>query len=83
MLFEIEKPEPLGVENPCTPAPPGSGQTGKTCKTCGHYARPEYHGKRYRKCGLMRDHWTHGPGSDIKAKWPACREYQSVLSFTE
>lgn len=53
-------------------APPGSGPLGETCRTCKHYRSVPYHNKRYRKCSLTRP-WTHGPGSDIKAKTPACR----------
>ena len=30
----------------------------------------------YRKCLLMRAHWTHGPGTDIKASYPACKHWE-------
>jgi hypothetical protein len=55
-----------------TPAMVGSGPSGETCKTCSHYTRVHYHDKVWRKCGLMKPYWTHGPGTDIKASWPAC-----------
>jgi DNA-binding NarL/FixJ family response regulator len=55
------------------PALPGTGPAGETCRTCAHYCRVNYHGKRWRKCGLLRDHWTHGPATDIRAADPACR----------
>lgn len=74
-LFEVDGPGPLGVLKPCTAAPPGSGPSGKTCRSCVHYKRVKYHEKVHLKCGLMEHHWTHGPGTDIKAGWPACREY--------
>lgn len=59
-----------------TPAPIGSGPEGETCKTCLHYCRVKYHDKVYLKCGLLRTRWTHGPGTDIKAGWQSCREWE-------
>jgi len=55
---------------------PGTGPEGETCGTCHHYESVEYHDKRYRKCFLMRQYWTHGPGTDIRAKDPACKEWK-------
>lgn len=52
-------------------ASPGSGPKGERCNTCKHYARL-MRSKVYRKCLKVQDHWTHGPGTDIKAKSPAC-----------
>lgn len=57
-------------------APAGSGPEGKTCGDCAHYTRVEYHNKTYRKCGKVRAHWTHGPGTDIRRKDPACRYFE-------
>lgn len=57
-------------------APPGSGPFSECCKTCAHYCRVEHHDKVYRKCELMQDHWTHGPGTDIRASDLACRFWQ-------
>jgi hypothetical protein len=57
-------------------APIGSGPSGESCKTCHHYVRVNY-GGIWRKCDLMRKFWTHGPGSDIRAKDPACRHWQA------
>lgn len=51
---------------------PGTGPVDQTCGTCAYYARVKYHDKVYRKCGLMREYWTHGPGTDIRAKDHAC-----------
>lgn len=54
------------------PSPPGSGPEGQTCKTCANYCVLPYHNKAYRKCLVIQHRWTHGPGTDIKASWPAC-----------
>lgn len=62
--------------NPCTPYTVGSGPEGERCGTCRHLVRHLYHTRRYLKCGRMRHAWTHGAGSDIKAKWPACRAWR-------
>ena len=56
-------------------APPGSGPKGETCRTCLHFTRIRYAGT-YRKCGLMRQHWTHGQGTDILARAPACNRWE-------
>lgn len=53
----------------------GTGPEGETCGSCCHYCRIPYHGKTYRKCGLMTEYWTHGPGTDIRYGDPACREW--------
>jgi hypothetical protein len=58
-------------------ANPGSGPEDETCGTCRHLARVHYHDKTYRKCGLMKHNWTHGPGSDIRRKDPACRWWEA------
>ena len=55
-------------------APPGSGPEGQTCSTCAHYAVVKRSGT-YRKCGLLRAVWTHGPGTDILARSPACSKW--------
>ena len=57
-------------------APPGSGPAGETCAGCEHYTRREYHNRIYRKCGKNKANWTQGPGSDIRAKDPACRLWE-------
>lgn len=56
---------------------PGTGPAGETCGGCEHYTRTRSGSLRtFRKCGLMQAHWTHGPGSDIRAKDPACRHWE-------
>ena len=84
-LFDVgERIEPLEpAQNtgrkkpPCTPAPVGSGPA-ETCKTCKHKYQTSGTANRYLKCGLMRAVWTKGPGTDIKASWPACRMWESA-----
>lgn len=61
---------------------PGSGPTGETCGTCRHKARLRY-AKTYYKCALQRGYWTHGPGTDIKLRSPACRKWESATDRDE
>jgi hypothetical protein len=56
-------------------ASPGSGPAGETCKTCKHLCRSTYN-RTYLKCGVIRHRWTRGPGTDIRAKSPACRIWE-------
>jgi hypothetical protein len=55
-------------------APPGTGPDGETCGSCGHLVRKQM-AKVYRKCGLMRAHWTGGKGTDVLVASPACRNW--------
>ena len=58
-------------------ATPGTGPEGETCKTCEHAVRVSGNtANTYRKCALMREHWTGGPGSDILFRSPACRHWE-------
>ncbi len=60
---------------------PGSGTAahpGETCWTCEHYCRRQGGVKAYPKCGRMMHAWTGGPGSDIKARSPACSGWEPV-----
>jgi hypothetical protein len=59
-----------------TPHCPGTGPLGETCGTCRHLDRVEHHDKHYLKCGLMSKLWSRGPGTDIRAKWPACKSWE-------
>ena len=54
---------------------PGSGPAEESCKTCKHLCRISY-AKTYLKCGLVKHAWTRGPGSDIRAKSPACQLWE-------
>jgi len=58
-------------------APPGSGPAGEKCNTCAHFSG-RMRSRRYLKCELMRAHWTGGPGTDIRARSPACARWQSA-----
>ncbi len=55
---------------------PGTGPDNETCGGCAHYRSCEYHDKTYRKCWLVREYWSHGPGTDIRQKDPACKEWE-------
>lgn len=55
-------------------APPGSGPDGETCGSCKHIARSA----KFRKCELVRHKWTHGLGTDIKARAPACSKWEAA-----
>jgi hypothetical protein len=73
-------PEPMGKRKPTVPkgyaAAPGSGPEGETCASCKHYTLKRM-GGTYRKCSLMRAVWTGGPGSDIRARAPACKKWEA------
>jgi hypothetical protein len=58
---------------------PGTGPIGETCKTCKHYESVGGGSRSFPKCGLMRGDWTHGPGTDILARAPACRSWERPL----
>jgi len=56
-------------------APQGTGPKGETCRTCDHSIRWNHHGRKYWKCDLVKR--THGPGTDIRLKWAACRYWEA------
>lgn len=58
-------------------APPGTGPAGEFCRTCEHYTLRQF-SKTYRKCGLMRDAWSGGPKTDIRASDPACKRWEKA-----
>lgn len=64
-------------------AQPGTGPEDEFCKTCAHYRRTMTHAKSYPKCFLRERFWTHGPGSDIRAKSPACRHWEKKVEDSE
>lgn len=51
---------------------PGTGPAGETCGSCTHVVRF----RRFHKCGLVKRTWTKGAGSDVKARTPACRNWE-------
>ena len=57
-------------------ARPGTGPADETCQSCEHYCI--LRGK-YRKCELLKWRWTHGAGTDIRARSPACRYWQAAV----
>lgn len=57
------------------PAPPGTGPDGETCRNCKFKRVSPSATNHFLKCELMEQHWTHGKGTDIAAKSPACREW--------
>lgn len=50
----------------------GKGPEGKTCKSCRFLTTVEF-SKTYYKCG--RQKITHGPGTQIAMRDPACKLY--------
>lgn len=54
---------------------PGTGPSGETCASCKHYTIRRWAGI-YRKCGLMREQWTQGPGTDIRARDAASKKWE-------
>lgn len=58
---------PMG--GPCRPA-------AGTCGNCANLRRVEYHRSHYLKCALTR--WTHGAGTDVRRRWPACDRWASL-----
>jgi hypothetical protein len=56
---------------------PGTGPAGQTCGSCEHVARlGTGTAKTYIKCKLMERLWTHGRGSDVLARSPACSKWE-------
>lgn len=56
-----------------------------TCGTCQFRVAVDWHGKAHAKCnqGLRDDQYldasprvTHGAATDVRAWWPACKDYQ-------
>lgn len=81
-LFDLPADPFNGTKHPARPVTPAlicSGPAGETCRTCKHRVHVQYRDYQYQKCGLMRRHWTHGKGSDIKAAWSACRCWAARL----
>lgn len=57
-------------------APPGTGPAGETCRSCRHTDYVQY-AKRFWKCARRSASWTHGPGTDIRLKSPACKGWEA------
>lgn len=52
---------------------PGTGPAGERCGTCLHAVRIGAYNHKFYKCNIIRFRWTHGPGTDILLKSPACK----------
>lgn len=59
-------------------AAPGTGPEGETCGSCKHLTRRKW-AKKYLKCELVQARWTRGPGTDVKARSPACAKWEAML----
>lgn len=55
---------------------------GETCSTCVHVVSRTW-SRTHHKCGLMRDQWTKGPGTDLRLGWPACVAWERNPKFPE
>jgi hypothetical protein len=56
-------------------AAPGTGPAGKTCRDCTYYRNVCGGVRSFPKCFLRKPTWTHGRGSDILARSPACSRF--------
>ena len=63
-------------------AAPGTGPEGESCGTCRYAVRRKLSSKSVYKCELARRCWTHGPGSDIRLKDPACGGWRAEVNLT-
>lgn len=65
-------------------ATPGTGPEGSTCGNCKHLCRAKTRSRKvFLKCGVIRHRWTHGPGTDIRAKSPGCRHWEPNKEFAK
>jgi hypothetical protein len=60
---------------------PGTGPEGENCKSCTHVISWTWHDRRYYKCELVKP--THGPGTDIRLKSPACWAWNPGTDYIE
>ena len=56
-------------------APIGTGPTGESCGTCARLWRGAG-AQAYLKCALMREIWTRGGATDVRARDAACRRWE-------
>lgn len=57
---------------------------GLRCGSCIHRKVTDYHNRSYPKCMFGNGvRATHGESSDIRAWWPACRDYQPTKEDDE
>jgi hypothetical protein len=60
---------------------PGTGPLGETCRQCKHATNHPWHDRNYYKCDLVKP--THGPGTDIRLKSPACWAWDPGTDYIE
>jgi hypothetical protein len=86
-LFGVEVPDvdpkALRRADMRHPDQPGTGPKGQTCGTCGHRVLIHYHNRAYNKCAVLRDQWTHGPGTDLRRKDEACSRFVPGVGASE
>lgn len=74
---EAMKLEALRLGRTCTPDRVGSGPAGETCGTCVYCVQsPTARRPSTLKCSVVQDWWTHGAGTDIRARWAACSHWE-------
>lgn len=56
---------------------PGSGPQGQTCGGCKNCVQVNGGRKNYWKCLVIEHRWTHGYGTDIRRKSPACSMWEA------
>jgi len=54
----------------------GRGPEGARCGACRHLLRTGNANNTYLKCALGPR--SHGPGTDWRARWPACGRFQTA-----
>lgn len=78
LLEPVAYPEakPKRRENPNGyAARPGTGPANHFCRDCRHAVKVNGGRRDFWKCKLCCQRWTHGYGSDIRLKSPACRHW--------
>jgi hypothetical protein len=58
---------------------PGVEAEGLRCGSCRYRIQFGHHNRAYAKCtwgGKPYQRLTHGPGTDVRAWWPACIDYE-------
>lgn len=54
---------------------------GRRCGNCIHRVLHRHHNRPYAKCvAAGDDRVTHGPGTDVRAWWPACPDHTAVIA---
>jgi hypothetical protein len=56
------------------------GPEGETCKSCEHsYKQGVRSGRGWYKCAIAQRKATHGAGTDIRLKDPACSRFKKIV----